>query len=151
MHKVEWARGTTDAESTSILRELVPQGETLHWSRIFEWPWVIREAALKPSDVVLKLGVGSSPLRFFLAKCAKESCEHRRRSGRPRRVRGAQSGAWAHQSPPSSRRSSFDSVYGANTFDKIICVSVLEHISDYQTCVDELWRVLKPGGVLLLD
>jgi len=35
-----------------------------------------------------------------------------------------------------------------NTFDKIICTEVLEHIPDDSRAVKELLRVLKPGGIL---
>lgn len=34
-----------------------------------------------------------------------------------------------------------------NTFDKIICSEVLEHIPDYQSVLREIERVLKPGGL----
>jgi len=33
-----------------------------------------------------------------------------------------------------------------NTFDKIICSEVLEHIPDYHAVIKEIERVLKPGG-----
>ncbi len=37
-----------------------------------------------------------------------------------------------------------------DTFDFISCVSVIEHIPDYPQAVAELWRVLKPGGRLVI-
>lgn len=33
-----------------------------------------------------------------------------------------------------------------NTFDKVICSEVLEHIPDYEAVLDEIHRVLRPGG-----
>jgi len=33
-----------------------------------------------------------------------------------------------------------------NSFDKVICAEVLEHIPDYQSVLREIKRVLKPGG-----
>ncbi len=33
-----------------------------------------------------------------------------------------------------------------SSFDRIICSEVLEHIADYQTVLDEIWRLTKPGG-----
>ena len=36
--------------------------------------------------------------------------------------------------------------FADNTFDKIICSEVLEHIPDWQAVLDEVNRVLKPGG-----
>lgn len=35
-----------------------------------------------------------------------------------------------------------------NTFDKIVCTEVLEHIVDHEKATSELYRVLKPKGVL---
>ena len=37
--------------------------------------------------------------------------------------------------------------FADNTFDKIICSEVLEHIPDYQGALKEVERVLKPGGL----
>lgn len=37
-----------------------------------------------------------------------------------------------------------------NTFDLVICSEVIEHIPDYKLAVDEIWRVLCPGGSLIL-
>ena len=37
--------------------------------------------------------------------------------------------------------------FADNTFDKIICSEVLEHIPDYHTALQEIERVLKPGGL----
>jgi len=37
------------------------------------------------------------------------------------------------------------------TFDKIICSEVLEHIPDYKQAINEIERVLKPGGTLAVS
>lgn len=37
--------------------------------------------------------------------------------------------------------------FADNTFDKIICSEVLEHIPDYEAALGEISRVLKPGGL----
>jgi len=37
--------------------------------------------------------------------------------------------------------------FADNTFDKIICSEVLEHIPDYRSALREIERVLKPGGL----
>lgn len=36
--------------------------------------------------------------------------------------------------------------FADNTFDKVICSEVLEHIPDYESALVEIKRVLKPGG-----
>lgn len=37
------------------------------------------------------------------------------------------------------------------TFDKVICSEVLEHIPDYHATLEEIRRVLKPGGLLCVS
>jgi SAM-dependent methyltransferase len=41
--------------------------------------------------------------------------------------------------------------FKANVFDLIICSEVLEHIGDHQTAVQEVVRVLKPAGNLVIS
>lgn len=36
--------------------------------------------------------------------------------------------------------------FKSNSFDIVICISVLEHVKYYQKAVSEIYRVLKPGG-----
>ena len=36
------------------------------------------------------------------------------------------------------------------SFDIVLCTEMLEHVPEPQRAVDEMWRVLKPGGLLLL-
>lgn len=37
-----------------------------------------------------------------------------------------------------------------NTFDVVVCTEVLEHLPEPQTAIHEMYRVLKPGGTLIL-
>lgn len=37
-----------------------------------------------------------------------------------------------------------------NSIDAIICIAVLEHVEEPQKAVQEIWRVLKPGGYCFL-
>ena len=39
--------------------------------------------------------------------------------------------------------------FNDNTFDLVICSEVLEHLHEYKEAVDEVYRVLKPGGKFL--
>lgn len=122
---------------------------TRHWSRKFEWPWVIQRADLKIRDVILEAGGGDTELQFYLAQRSAhvinfdhdqaplDSSElQARRLGLPNLL---------------CRRGDLASIYYPdNHFDKVFCVSVVEHIPEAEKAVDELWRVLKPGGRLLL-
>lgn len=37
------------------------------------------------------------------------------------------------------------------SFDKVLCLDVFEHVADEQKTADEIFRVLKPGGTLVLS
>ena len=41
--------------------------------------------------------------------------------------------------------------FADNSFDKIICSEVLEHIENYSSVLGEMKRILKPGGVLAIS
>lgn len=41
--------------------------------------------------------------------------------------------------------------YKNNQFDIVILSSVIEHVSDHKKVYQEIWRILKPGGVLFLQ
>ena len=40
--------------------------------------------------------------------------------------------------------------FGIGRFDLVVCAEVLEHVEDWRTAVDNIKRMLKPGGLLLL-
>jgi SAM-dependent methyltransferase len=39
---------------------------------------------------------------------------------------------------------------GSETFDAIVCTEVLEHLPEPRRAIDEMFRILRPGGSLLL-
>lgn len=41
--------------------------------------------------------------------------------------------------------------FADRTFDRVICSEVLEHVPDYETVIQEIHRVLKPGGLLAVS
>ena len=40
--------------------------------------------------------------------------------------------------------------FGNESFDSVMCTSVLEHVKDMDRVMNEMWRVLKPGGKILI-
>jgi len=43
-----------------------------------------------------------------------------------------------------------DLPYKDNQMDLIICINVLDHVNDYDRCMQELYRVLNDAGILIL-
>jgi demethylmenaquinone methyltransferase/2-methoxy-6-polyprenyl-1,4-benzoquinol methylase len=41
--------------------------------------------------------------------------------------------------------------FGENTFDRIVMIDALHHVCNQQKTTDELWRVLAPGGMLIIQ
>jgi ubiquinone/menaquinone biosynthesis C-methylase UbiE len=41
--------------------------------------------------------------------------------------------------------------YPDGAFDRVIMVDALHHVTDQRITAGELWRVLKPGGILLIE
>ncbi len=41
--------------------------------------------------------------------------------------------------------------YPDNYFDVVVCVDVLEHVSDYRQAISEIYRVSKSGGIFFYD
>ena len=65
--------------------------------------------------------------------------EHARRLGLQERLSFVQGGAYDL------------SMFPAGCFDGVLMADVLEHLHDLPTAVAQVWRVLKPGGVLVFD
>lgn len=111
---------------------------------------------LAPGDRVLDLGSGEG--RHALSIYMSENVES---IGIDLNYRDLQTARerYQHFAEPDNNRKFFSlSVADAtnlpfadNTFDKIICSEVLEHIPDYRVVLHEIDRILKPGGVLAVS
>lgn len=62
---------------------------------------------------------------------------------------------------PDNRKADFNTAFfkarfpdldniGSNSFDTVICFQVIEHVKEDQRFLKEAWRLLRPGGKLLL-
>lgn len=124
---------------------------SLHWSRQYEYPWAIIHSNLKPSDVCLDAGGAYAVLKYAIAKrCSKV-------------VTIDMNQDYLDKSIKSAKRLGFDNIEFYNSkiqdykseekFDKIYCMSVLEHIpssSERIDCLDNMTKMLKTGGELYL-
>lgn len=106
----------------------------------------IRLLGHKP-NVLLDVGCGSGVFLPELARhceslCACDSHPHLGRTAEMLRAEGVN----AMLVPSDARALPFRS----DSFDAIICMSVLEHIHDLDAAASEFYRVLRPGGVAIV-
>jgi len=129
-----------------------------HWSRRWEYPYVAeRLAALRqdqPSDeplAILDAGSGVTFLPYYLCDrhrnvritCLDSIRGYRQAFQRISRTAGVDSVTFV---PAMLQAMPLE----PGSFDAIYCVSVLEHTGDYAAVLDEMLRVLRPGGELVL-
>lgn len=129
-----------------------------HWSRRWEYPYVAeRVAALAgghPGDrqlAVLDAGSGVTFMPYYLCDrrrdlritCVDSVGSYQQAFERINRAVGADAVTFI----PAKLQ---DMPLEPDSFDAIYCVSVLEHTGDYAAVLDEMLRVLRPGGELIL-
>ncbi len=85
-------------------------------------------SANKNGKKILEIGSGTSSYRRFFKNCSFLSTDIKKFSG-------------VDEIADVTKLR-----YKSNYFDIVICVSVLEHVKDYQKAVSEIFRVLKSGG-----
>jgi ubiquinone/menaquinone biosynthesis C-methylase UbiE len=127
---VEWARMDYSVVSSSIN----------HWSRRFEYPWTIKVGNFVKNEIVLDAAGGNGILQFMISNfgCHVINIDIDRKNFL------SESKATLIQG--DAKRLCF----ADNSFDKVICISVLEHIEEPIEVIKELWRVLKTNGRLVI-
>jgi 2-polyprenyl-3-methyl-5-hydroxy-6-metoxy-1,4-benzoquinol methylase len=60
---------------------------SLHWSRRFEYPWALLASEVEPGMRVADIGLGLSPLQFYLARCGASVTSVDMDLGTVRRIR----------------------------------------------------------------
>jgi len=102
----------------------------------------IRDAVLRHSEyvngTVLDLGCGSRPFEGFF-------------NGRVKRWVGADYPSTGHpRAYPDVLADAMKLPLAGASFDTVLCTQVLEHVPEPMDLLRETWRVLRPGGHLVL-
>lgn len=138
-------------DKDGLLTELT-QNSALHWSRAFEWPWALINGDIESGNRCLDVGGGHAVFQYVAARCCKpgayvnvdgnvqsHDAAHRMREKLGLENLGLTSG-----------RLPKDWNCGAEDFDRVFCISVIEHDPNWRSVLEEMIRVLNPGGLLLL-
>ncbi len=128
------------------------------WSRRWEYPYVARRIADLTADgpagqpfAILDAGSGITFMPYYLSdryENARITCVDSAASYKPTfdRINRA-----ADVDRVNFIQAMLQDVPLADgNFDAIYCVSVLEHTGDYATILDEMHRLLRPGGELMI-
>jgi len=119
-----------------------------HWSRRFEWPWAL-STAVDRRDIVLDAGGGAGAFQFYLARRAAAVVNLD--ASQAMLDRTEQIARQTDQHNLLCRHGDLAQIpYPDGHFTKVFCISVVEHTADPARCLEELWRVLAPGGQLVL-
>jgi SAM-dependent methyltransferase len=105
--------------------------------------WVLEALPTSPLDRVLEVGYGSGVFQYTLARFAGLSVGLDLHTHGPQVLR-----ALNRDGVPSLlvRADGANLPFSESTFDAVIIVSVLEFVPDPRRCLQECWRVVKPGG-----
>lgn len=122
---------------------------SLHWSRQFEWPWAIREGGLAKNDVVLEVGGGDAIFQYALAKRCRAVINVDTDVSVAGKLEELEINNSLLPHVESVCHDAAHLPYNAETFDKIFCISVIEHTEKPLEVMKELCRVLKVGGKLI--
>lgn len=105
--------------------------------------WIVdRAREVKPNAKVLDVGAGSAPYRTLFAKCEYLTQDFAQL--RSDQLRHGGYGAIDYVCDATKIP------VVAASFDVVLCTEMLEHVPDPEAVINELARVLRPGGELFL-
>jgi SAM-dependent methyltransferase len=126
-----------------VLKSIIKGSPLFAFNLVNRDRWVAQQAATLPAGArVLDMGAGSCPYRPLFAHCRYQSQDFAGLDGEQLRH-----GAYGQ----IDYRCDIASVPVADgEFDAILCTEVLEHVREPVKVVQEMARILKPGGRLML-
>jgi ubiquinone/menaquinone biosynthesis C-methylase UbiE len=141
-------------DEASLIDERYHDDEAAHYDSYSEIPrvaaaenWILPWIAERTgSGVVVDLGCGTGRVTEHLANDTRRVIAVDRSQNMLERVRAKVSGDDVLFLRSDARRLPL----GDGTVDAVVCSGVLHHIPDWQSCVADLARVLKPGGRLIV-
>ena len=97
-----------------------------------------------PGDDVLEVGTG---LGVFSEKLSRKVPSYRGIEYDPETLKKAKLRVPNPESITTGDAQALE--FSDDCFDTVVCLEVLEHLPDYRKALDEIARVLKPGGILI--
>lgn len=130
-------------------------GPQIYGSRLWEYPFAIRAAELRPGLVCADVGCGRTPFTVYLSRqpgLQVVGFDPDFFSGDPRRTAFGVSADFVRNTGLEIRNCGMARLDAPdNHFDRVFCLSVVEHLDAETACrgMREMARVLKPGGRLI--
>ncbi len=133
---VTWAHGKPGGIAAGVFSSVT------HWSRVFEYPWALAQGRFSPKQWVLDAAGGDGAFQHAVAGLGCQVVNvDLDVPAQPRSAAGILSACGDLTNLIQ---------FQDGVFDRVACLSVLEHGPQPEKILAELWRVLKPGGRLVL-
>jgi len=125
---------------TTLVRKIKFYGRMLLDLQILSIYADIKKELPQLTGKVLDIGCGQSPYRYLLNKSETEY----------KGIDVAEASSFDYINNDITLFDGEQIPFKDTTFDAIICTEVLEHVYNYQTLVDEMYRVCKPNAKLII-
>lgn len=120
---------------------------SLHWSRIFEYPWVYNMLRPQENDIILDLGGGWGPLQFLLARECNQVYNFDIDTAVIPFLEAGKRTLGINNITLNLGDVEDGLPYRNCFFDKVVFLSVLEHLNPpYGRYMEDIIRVTKVGG-----
>lgn len=123
----------------------------MHWSRKYEYPWFVIRGNFQPDLSVLDVGGGDSILQYRMAQLSKSVTNLDITNYHWDRIKERDLHKQFGENIAFVQGDARNMPFKDELFPRVVCASVIEHIEDPDKVVKEMWRVLAPGGRLLVS